>query len=90
MADHSVELNARIGRVWLETRFGELRVELMDEIPGTIFTACVGRLIEEIVDHEALRGRGWRVVAIEEPSLVGGQALIVAMGSVGYRMPWMR
>lgn len=90
IADHSVDLNALIGRVWLETRFGELRVELMDEVPETLFTGCVGRLIEEIVDHEALRGRGWRIVAIEESSPISGQTLIVAMGSVQYRMPWMR
>jgi hypothetical protein len=89
VADHSVELNALIGRLWLETRFGELRVEFMDPIPETIFTASVGHLIEEIVDHHALRGRGWRIVAIQEPTAVSGQALVVAMGSVEYRMPWM-
>lgn len=90
IADHSLDLNARIGRVWLETRFGELRVEFMDEVPETIFMGCVGRLIEEVVDHEAVRGRGWRIVATEEASLISGQTLIVAMGSVAYRMPWMR
>lgn len=90
VADHSIDLNAQIGRVWLETRFGELRVEFMDKVPETLFTGCVGRLIEEVVDHKTLRGRGWRIVAIEETSLISGQTLIVATGSVAYTMPWMR
>ena len=90
LADHSIEMNALIGRVWLETRFGELRVEFVEKVPETLFTGCVGRLIEEIVDHEALRGRGWRIVAIQEVSPISGQTLIVATGSVPYRMPWMR
>lgn len=91
VVDHSIELIARIGRVYLFTLFGELRVELDDELPEVILSACIGWLIDEIVDHEALRGRGWRIVAVEEsyPPLQG-QTLVVATGSVPYRMPWAR
>ncbi|MET3762749.1 hypothetical protein [Sphingomonas sp. UYEF23] len=89
--DHSLELNARIGRVLIETRFGELRIEFMDTLPETILASCVGRMIEEIVDHVAWRGRGWRIRSAKDaewPFL--GQRLIVVTGSVSYRMPWAR
>lgn len=88
VVDHSLEVNARIGPVIFASRFGELRVELVEEVPETLFLGCVGRLIEEVVDHVALRGRGWRVIAVENPELDVGQVLVVAAGSVEYRMPW--
>ena len=87
VVDHSLEVEARIAPVWLETRFGELRVHLDEALPETIATACVGRLIEKIVDHPAWRGRGWRIVEVEEPvTSYFGQTLIVATGSVPYRI----
>lgn len=87
--DHSIELVARIERAFLFTRFGELRVELDDELPAVILSACPGRQIDEVVDHEALRGRGWRIVGVEQGyPPIQGQTLIVATGSVPYRMPW--
>jgi hypothetical protein len=91
VVDHSIELIARIGRVYLFTLFGELRIELDDELPEVILSACVGWLIDEVVDHEALRGRGWRIVAVKESYRpLQGQTLVVATGSVPYRMPWAR
>lgn len=87
--DHSLELEARIAPVWLETRFGELRIQLDESLPETLATASVGRLLEEIVDHDAWRGRGWRILDIEEPvASYFGQTLIVATGSVPYRISW--
>lgn len=87
VVDHSLELEAKIAPVWLETRFGELRVQLDDALPETIATACVGRLLEEIVDHKAWRGRGWRIIDIEEPvAAYFGQTLVVAAVSVPYRI----
>lgn len=89
MVDHSLELAASIPPVWLKTRFGQLRVQLDTALPDTIAAACVGRMIEEVVDHEAWRGRGWRIVAVEEPvASYFGQTLVVAMGSVPYRITW--
>lgn len=87
--DHSLELEASIPSIWLQTRFGELRVQFDEALPDTIATACVGRTIDEIVDHDAWRGRGWRIVAVEEPvASYFGQTLIVATGSVPHSITW--
>jgi len=90
VVDHSLEIDAQVGPVCIRTRFGELRVELGFEMPQTMFVACVGRLIEEIVDYEVWRGLGWRIAAIEGGGEHLGQTLVVVTGSVPYRMPWMR
>ncbi len=89
--DHSVDLIAGIGNVVISTRFGELRVEFLDQIPEAIFSSCVGRLIEEIVDHRGWRGRGWRIVKVDDgyPPLCG-QAFIANIGSMPFQMPWVR
>ena len=90
-AEHSLEMSARIGPVRFQTRFGELRIELDGALPDTLAIGCVGRLIEEVVDHAALRGRGWRIAAVEdaEPIWVG-QVIVVVTGSVPYRLPGAR
>ncbi|WP_415642399.1 hypothetical protein [Sphingomonas antarctica] len=89
VVDHLLEPEARIAPVWLETRCGELRVQLDEALPETLATAAVGRLVEEIVDHVAWRGRGWRILATEEPvASYFGQTLIIATGSVPYRIAW--
>ena len=90
VVDHSLEVEARIGPAWIETRFGELSIELDRQLPGTILAGCVGRLVEEIVDHQAWRGRGWRIATIAEEEYPLGERLIVATGAVDYRMPWVR
>lgn len=90
VVDHSLEIEARIGPVLIETRFGELSVELDFELPATVFAASVGRLLEEIVDHQAWRGRGWRISATAEEEYPLGPRLIVVTGSADYRMPWVR
>lgn len=88
--DHSLEVEASIGPALIESRFGELSIEFNRELPATVFAACVGRLIEEIVDHESWRGRGWRITATTEEDYPLGPRLIVTTGAVGYRMPWAR
>lgn len=90
VVDHSLEVEARIGPAWIETRFGELSIELDRQLPGTILADCAGRLVEEIIDHQSWRGRGWRIAAIAEEEYPLGERLIVATGSVDYRMPWAR
>lgn len=57
VVDHSLEGSGKICPVRLTTRFGELRLELIDEMPQTVFIACVGGIVEDIVDDVALRGR---------------------------------
>lgn len=87
VVDHSLEVEAKIGPVWIETRFGELRVQLDEALPDAIAISSVGRLIEEIVDHHAWRGRGWRIIEVEEPAAIYfGQTLIVAAESAPYRV----
>jgi len=89
IVDHSLELSARIKPVFLQTRFGVLRVELDEVIPDTVLTGSIGRTIDEVVDHEAWRGRGWRIFATEDGhGPLQGQALVVAMGSEPYRVTW--
>lgn len=91
VADHSLEVSGKMGRVRFETRFGELRLGLIDEMPQTVFIACKGRPVEEVVDHVGLRGRGWRIDEIEDSKLPSrGQVLVVKTGSVAYRLPWIR
>lgn len=90
VVDHSLEVEARIGPVKLETLFGVLRVELDHPVPHTLAAACVGRSACEVVDHPALRGHHWRIEAVEEPPLPTlGQTLVIETGSVAFRMPWM-
>lgn len=60
---HSIEVEAKIGSVRFETRFGVLGIELDRSLPETLALASLGRDVEQIVDHPALRGRGgglWR------------------------------
>lgn len=90
VVDHSLEVEARIGPVSVETRFGELSIQFDRDLPATVFVACLGRLVEEIVDHESWRGRGWRIAATEEADYPWGQRLFAATGAVPYRMPWAR
>lgn len=91
VVQHSLEVTATIGPVVLATRLGELRIELSQPIPEALFLASRGRLVEEIVDHEALRGRGWRIFRIEDPAWPEfRQTLVVKTGTVDYRLPWAR
>jgi hypothetical protein len=90
VVDHSLEIEVRIGPLKLETLFGVLRIELDHRLPDTLAAACLGRLAGEVVDHAALRGRDWRITAIEEPSSFVGQTLVIETGSTAFRMPWTR
>lgn len=85
---HSIEVRVRLKTVTFDTCFGLLRIELGRHLPETLAIACVGRLVEEIVDHPSPRGFGWRVAAVE-PS-INGSALVVETGSIAYRLPWAR
>lgn len=91
VAGHSLEATARIGPVRFETRFGELRVEMDGELPGSLTIGCIGRPIEQVVDHPALRGRGWLIKGVEDAVLpFVGSVLVVPTGGVPYRLPWAR
>ncbi len=85
---HSIEVRARLKTVTFSTRFGVLRIALGRCLPDTLAIGCVGRLVEEVVDHASLRGSGWLITDIETSE--NGATLIVKTGSVAYRMPWAR
>ena len=91
VVEHSLEVEARIGPVRLETLFGVLRVELDAPLPDTVAAATIGWRIGDVIDHASLRGHPWPIVAVEEPpSPSSGQTLVVETGSVAFRIPWMR
>lgn len=85
---HSLEVDAHIGPLRFETRFGVLRIEMESCLPETLAMACVGKLAAEIVDHPALSGRDWRITDVEaaHPPFVG-QTLVSVTGTIPYRMP---
>ncbi|WP_162233319.1 hypothetical protein, partial [Sphingomonas sp. Leaf33] len=88
---HSLEIDAEIGPLRFETRFGALRIELDRGLPETLAVACIGRPVDEVIDHESLRGHGWRIIEVDpEHPPYFRQTLVIATGSVGYRMPWWR
>jgi hypothetical protein len=90
IAGHSIEVDARIGAIRLVTRFGELRVEV-PQSPETPGVSISGRRIADIVRHPALKGRDWRVAAVEPASPPsGGSILVVVTGATTYRLPWAR
>lgn len=87
---HSLEFSGRIGPVVLETRSGVLSVEFDVSMPETLAAACIGHPIDAIVDHVALRRRGWVVTGVEDArGTITGQTLEVAVGPVDYRLPWV-
>lgn len=88
---HSLEVEVAFKAVRLETRFGMLRIGLDRRMPEILAAACIGTPVESIVDHAALRGRGWTIAFVEEPSNpLDGQVLCVATGSMAYQLPWAR
>ncbi|MET3762747.1 hypothetical protein [Sphingomonas sp. UYEF23] len=91
VVDHSLEIEARIGAVKIETLFGVLRIELDFGIPEALAIACVGRPVGDVVAHAALCGRDWPITGVEgSSSPIFGQTLIAETGSMPFRMPWMR
>lgn len=91
LIDHSLELDGWTGPIRFRTRFGQLRVELTSDLPNALLAACVGRRMEEIVDHPAWRGRDWTIAAAEttDPPWLG-QRLFSAVGTIDYKVPWAR
>ena len=88
VVDHSLEVIGEVGPVRFHTRFGELRLALGQDMPDALAIACIGRLIDEVVALDALRGRGWRISAVEAAEgSVAGRVLVVAIPSIAYRMP---
>lgn len=90
VVDHSLDLNATIGPIFLQTRFGELCVEFVHAIPDALLAGCAGRRVGDVVDHEAWRGRDWMIAAVGPADLLIGRTLYCATGTIDYRVPWVR
>lgn len=83
----ALEVVAEIGPERFETQAGKLMIVLPGDLPDTLAVGCFGRPVEHVVDHEALRGRGWTIAAIEnQPYAFSGTGLIVDTGSAPFRI----
>lgn len=88
LIDHSLELEGVAGPVRYRTRFGQLRLELADDLPEALLMACVGR---HVVDYVGWRGCDWTIAATRTATHPWiGQALFSAIGTIDYRLPWAR
>lgn len=89
--DHSLELEGMTGSIRFRTRFGQLRLDLADDLPEALLMACVGRRVGEVVDYVGWRGLDWIIAATRTARYPWiGQALFSAIGTSGYRLPWTR
>lgn len=88
MIGHAIEVDLAIGETRLETRFGTLRIELEHALPDTLAAGIVGRRVDDVLDHPALRGRDWFISAVEDAAYpFVGQMLVVETGNSPYRVP---
>lgn len=90
VADHSIEVVGRVGPTGIETSHGTLRLQVPGPMSRRLREASVGALASDVVDMPALRGRDWRVSAVESRLPSPGWALVVQVGSRPFRMPWAR
>jgi hypothetical protein len=81
----SLEVLLRGPAYTLSTRTGTARMKL-EAIPHTAVGSCVGRAIEEVVDHALLRGRGF---VVEKAARVGTSTVVsFEVGTRPLEMPW--
>lgn len=67
---------------------GLVRLQLARSIPETLCISLRGRPIEDVVDHPVLFGRGYTVMRVV-PSPHGGVCVLLRVGCVPWRMPWV-
>ncbi|MFD1787700.1 hypothetical protein ACFSC3_08955 [Sphingomonas floccifaciens] len=88
---HSLEVAGRLGPIRFASELGRLNIEPGIDLPIAVRSACVGKLIEEVIDHEIFLGRGWKIVDVAEAPLDSGRTVLIADTEfVAYRMPWAR
>lgn len=83
-----LSVQGRIGECTLQIVKGRAFLTLPAGIPDTMVAAMTGRNIDTLVDHPALRGRGWRVRRVIEAASEVGSTIVFATGRQRYRMPW--
>ena len=88
---HSLEFYASLGGLYFHSRFGRAMIEVPDSIPLSVLQGATGRYVEELIDLDFCKGRGWPIIGIESRTVFQSEhAVVVATGSVEYRMPWAR
>lgn len=90
VAGHAVEVFVAIGAARFDTGSGTLRVRSGVALPETILAGVVGMPLDAVVDHAAVRGRGWTVASAGGGAGADGATLEAVTGVVPYRMPWAR
>lgn len=83
-----LSVQGRIGECTLRVVKGRAFLTLPAGVPDTIVAAMAGRPVDALVDHPALRGRGWRVRRVIEGTSDVGPTIVFATGRQRYRMPW--
>ena len=81
---HSVEVRATIGTLVFETRFGKLRITTAKPLPIAITVGTIGRLVDDVVGHPTIDGRGWRVLSAENST--AATIFVVATGAARWSM----
>lgn len=96
-SDAGLEVDAELfgGRVRLHTLRGEAHLTTDILFPETVKAAAIGRAIEEVYDHPALRGRGYVVTSSGDVDQGGSPddelwRVTFAVPMVPWRVPWAR
>lgn len=88
---HSLEFAAELAGMPMFSRFGRVTISVPDDVPLSVLHGAVGRPVEDLIDLEFWRGRGWKVIGVEmKTPFKNHHAVVVATGSAAYRMPWAR
>ena len=81
----SLEVLLRGPAYTLSTHTGTARLKI-EALPHTAVGSCVGRAIEDVVDHALLRGRGF---VVEKAARVGTATIVsFEVGSLPLQVPW--
>ncbi len=88
---HSLEVTGRLGDMSFASELGTLNIEVEADLPVAVRNACIGRMVDEVIDHEVLRGRDWKIVATAEGPRDAGRLIFVTKTAfVPYRLPWVQ
>jgi hypothetical protein len=84
----SLEAFVSLGTAYMQTHAGVASVMLPDPLPETVAAALPGRLLEELVQHPIIDGRGYVVDQVHPPTHWPGHVVIFRTGLLPFDMPW--
>lgn len=88
---HSLEVTGRLGSMRFATELGKLNIQIDANLPLTVRTACIGRMVGDVIDHEVFQDQSWKIVAtVDAPYQFDRQVLIIETNFTQYRTPWAR